>query len=880
MSGKVSPISSAPETDKADATDRQVASAVRSARGLKTGRVASSVLGDTQGRPSASGQVQSLFGQYASLAHQLPWEVLDYVELLATWNPDYSQAVENIKMLANSGHELIVDASSDLQKNRTKALLEDKSRMVQESHGGMDGVIDKLLGQASTFGACCGEWVLNEELNDVIDFVDISPKVIRYFWDEKEQRYLPYQKVSSKQAEEARKTGQATKGNHVALNEMTFRYFAFGAAPGSPYGVPPFLAALSNIAIQRDMVHNMAQIVKKIGLLGVIDLTVERLQLEPGESDEQYEARAGEYLDAYADIAEEMVRDGGLVHFDNVTANTWQIGGNAAGATNIHKANEELIFSGLKSMPSVQGRCLDPETRILYSDGTTGRLADVETGDLLQGFDEHTGSSRRRWREAKVENVWRVKKPSLRLELSDGRSVLCSTQHPFLMQKQNSGSLKTHRRTGSESARRDAASNAANTRWRDGDDEFKGTDWKRAEDIREGEWIKAIREPVEIDYESDDYKAGYVAGHNSGDGCFRFKAEGKRDYYTFYAPEFEEETLDWCEDYALELGLPHPFENRHRSVPRSYPEKGINASVSMVSLKTTRKSNMDFLVALHEERASDDYKAGWLSGLYDTDGSRHMKSRGREQVRICQLDGEVKNQAERYIADLGFTCSRSSVHLSILGDRMERWRFTATLRPVLDRKIVRLDEHTVRTFAPVRVEKIELVGVKELIDITTTTSTFIGNGMLTHNSFSTTETYAGVAYDIVLRNTLKYQRAIKRMIESGYWLAASLSGLKPDKISLQFNKNRALDRQQEASSERIEILNAHMLWILGILDQTGVAQRLGYSDPKTPMDDPPETISGAQPSGESEDDDFGESDKQPSTVRGRQPYEEDEEEPE
>jgi hypothetical protein len=126
--------------------------------------------------------------------------------------------------------------------------------------------------------------------------------------------------------------------------------------PGSPYGTPPFLAALPNIAIQRDMVSNMAQIVKKVGLLGMIDISIKQLPIKPGESNEAYQSRAENFLDQYVQVVEDMVRDGGIAHFDDVEVSTYQLAGNAAGATNIFKQNEELIFSGLKSMPSVQGR--------------------------------------------------------------------------------------------------------------------------------------------------------------------------------------------------------------------------------------------------------------------------------------------------------------------------------------------------------------------------------------------------------------------------------------------------------------------------------------------------------------------------------------------
>lgn len=305
---------------------------------------------------NAGAAVKGLFQSYAPLGYMLPWEVLDYVELLATYNPDYSQAVDNIKTLANSGHELFVEAASDLKQRQIKTLLEELARTVQSAHGGVDGVIDKLLDQGATFGAMCGEWVLSEDLTRVVDFVDISPKNIRFFWDRDKGRYTPWQKVTAAQEAEARKAGQRTQNGCVELNELTFHYFAFDAMPESPYGTPPYLAALPNIAIQRDMIANMSQIVKKIGLLGIIDVVVERLPPQPGETPDQYMTRAGGYLDEYAGVVQDMVRDGGMVHFDDVEVKATNLAGNAAGATNIFKQNEELIFSGLKSMPSVQGR--------------------------------------------------------------------------------------------------------------------------------------------------------------------------------------------------------------------------------------------------------------------------------------------------------------------------------------------------------------------------------------------------------------------------------------------------------------------------------------------------------------------------------------------
>src|SRR6478735_11642239 len=190
---------------------------VRNALSRGSGRVTSTYVEP----PNVQNRINGLFNAYAPLAYNLPFEILGYIELLARYNPDYSQAVDNIKTLANSGHELVVEAGSELQQRRTKSYLEDQARKIQKQHGGIDGLIDKLLNQAATYGAMCGEWVLDESLTEVLDFVDINPKAIRFFWEPSEDRYAPYQKVSGAQAKEAAANGQKVQNDCVKLNELT-----------------------------------------------------------------------------------------------------------------------------------------------------------------------------------------------------------------------------------------------------------------------------------------------------------------------------------------------------------------------------------------------------------------------------------------------------------------------------------------------------------------------------------------------------------------------------------------------------------------------------------------------------------------------------------
>lgn len=319
---------------------------------------ARSVVGPVQssfGIESAAQAVFGLFNSYAPLSYMLSFEVMDYVELLARWNPDYAQAVGNIKTLANSGHNLFVEHSSTNKAEKLKGELEAMAMRVQMRHGGVDGLIGKLLDQGATFGAMCGEWVLDEDLTTVVDFVDVNPKKIRFFWDP--DHWAPYQKVTAAQAKEAEGRGQKVlDGDCVKLNEVTFHYYAFDAAPGSPYGTPPYIAALQGIGIQSDMINNMARIVKKLALLGVVDVSIERLTPVRGENATTFAERAGRFLEEYSKAIGDMMDGGGIAHFDDAVVDFKTPTGNAAGATAIYKQNEEMIFSGLKSMPSVQGR--------------------------------------------------------------------------------------------------------------------------------------------------------------------------------------------------------------------------------------------------------------------------------------------------------------------------------------------------------------------------------------------------------------------------------------------------------------------------------------------------------------------------------------------
>lgn len=293
-----------------------------------------------------------------NLPFNMPWEILEYVEYLSYWNADYSTAVDNVRNLAGTKFTIHVNGVNKRNVAATLVALRDKASMIGPRHGGgLANIADGLIVQAATYGAMAGEWILSPDLRDVVDFILINPRDIRFFWDKAEKRYVPYQKVSMFAAQEAKKRGQQVIGNHVRLNEMTFTYAAFHNSYGGPYGVPPFLAALDSIYLQRDMLKNIKSIVRKLGLLGIIDLSIVSLEQQVNESDSNYQSRVTAYLESYVPIVEQMVNDGALIHYDDLQAQTFAISrDSSSAASQLFRANQELLETGLKNFNMSQNR--------------------------------------------------------------------------------------------------------------------------------------------------------------------------------------------------------------------------------------------------------------------------------------------------------------------------------------------------------------------------------------------------------------------------------------------------------------------------------------------------------------------------------------------
>ena len=283
-----------------------------------------------------------LAGFYGIKDPKFPLEYLGVLEVLAIWNPDISQALSIIVNLGNTGHEIEVTGG---KAEAVVGRINDLAGSVYRTGGGMDGLVNHFLRQIAMMGALSGEWVVADRVSEGIsDVVVVPARTIRF--KREDGVYKPYQY-----------TGGGFDNAYARLNPATFSYSPVQTMDDSPYGIPGFYSVLKNIEVQLDSIGGISQIVRKMGLLGFLDVSLKIPDKNPGENDAAYKARLSGRLSEYAKAFTANFSKGVAVHYDDQELKHNNLGMTAAaGAKTLFQLNEEQIISGLDIPPSMMGR--------------------------------------------------------------------------------------------------------------------------------------------------------------------------------------------------------------------------------------------------------------------------------------------------------------------------------------------------------------------------------------------------------------------------------------------------------------------------------------------------------------------------------------------
>jgi hypothetical protein len=289
------------------------------------------------------------------------FEVIPVIRKLCKVNPDMSQALTDLVQLANTGHKIKFDPGvSAQQQEAMRYEIEQASRNWADGVAGNDGLVNKMIAQIMIGGAISNEWVPSLRLSAIDNLVFLNPENIRWGYNKKTQRYDPYQKVQNGIIN----NGEA-RLNYIPLNKNTYKYFGLNSDSDLPYGNPPYLAALDPVSTQKYMNDNIKFIVETLGLMGYLDVTIEKPEMQDGESDKAYQDRLESLLSKAADRVKKGFRDGINVGFKD--DHEFEFHSTTKGSGNIEalfSQNELQVASGLKYDSAFLGRGSTTETMV------------------------------------------------------------------------------------------------------------------------------------------------------------------------------------------------------------------------------------------------------------------------------------------------------------------------------------------------------------------------------------------------------------------------------------------------------------------------------------------------------------------------------------
>lgn len=344
------------------------------------------------------------------------------------------------------------------------------------------------------------------------------------------------------------------------------------------------------------------------------------------------------------------------------------------------------------------------DTPILMADYTWRRADKIAAGDRLLAFEEERASHRRHMQESVVEAVAPRLKETVTIETAAG-PIICSPEHPWLVRF-------TTRRTRSQRGRLGAG---------------YGPHWREAEKIEPGMQVYRFCSPTEAIEENEDYMAGYVRGLTEGDGAIEWAPTAK-----VVIAITDPEALDRLCVYLSRLGI--SYDRRYLGIPRK-SRTGFQGRKPREQVRfggrTCRESSRRVLDWPLTTRAA---AAGYLGGMFDAEGSLNGWD-----LRIYQNDGTTMDRILACAKLLNIDLRRQEcrtrrckvVRLYTRSLANDLVRFFSITRPAISRKRNIVGRSLSNGW--VTVTAVRNTGPVPMVDLQTSSKTFIAGGYASHN---------------------------------------------------------------------------------------------------------------------------------------------------
>jgi len=307
------------------------------------------------GRVSSPEYTQDLPSILSSGFHKPDFllEFIPRIRKLARTNEDMGSVYNDLIQLTNTGHTVAFDPSiSPDQVDKMRKHLKEKSKTWGSGVHGINGLVNKWVGQVWISGALSTEWIPSSELDGILNVALVNPENILFKYNKKTTKYEPYQKVKNKLL-----SGLNGIENAVKLNENTYFYAGILNDTDSPYGIPPFLTALEALSDQKLMKKNINHILKQVGLLGYLEVKTDKPDQLADESEPAYIARLKHFLLETKKSVQDGFMEGVVVGFqDDHDFEFHSTTKNINGVSELFNLNEVQVANGLKTSPSFIGQ--------------------------------------------------------------------------------------------------------------------------------------------------------------------------------------------------------------------------------------------------------------------------------------------------------------------------------------------------------------------------------------------------------------------------------------------------------------------------------------------------------------------------------------------
>jgi len=293
-----------------------------------------------EGSPYAM-MLDTFASSLSGLAAKFPFQFYDVMDWMFMKEPYLGRLLHQVQALGNTGHKLEIAASNEAQAQGALTATNDLAARCYPFGGGADGLVNGMLSQIVRSGATCCEWPATADLARVERAYLIPIKTCRF----------------RRRPDLALEVCQVQLGRLVPLNPVQTTFTAPTMWDDNPNPIPPAITAMKALAKLAKFDESIDGWLNKLSGLGLLMAYLQQPQQDfaRNESDADYDARTGKYLDDFVQGAKTNLKGGLAAAFDNVKFEHHNTSQGAAGAKDILQMVLQALFAGLGVDPVFMG---------------------------------------------------------------------------------------------------------------------------------------------------------------------------------------------------------------------------------------------------------------------------------------------------------------------------------------------------------------------------------------------------------------------------------------------------------------------------------------------------------------------------------------------